>query len=82
MVDGATSEWSPNRFGRATRNVLCPLLFILYTREMFELVETRLYYYADDYTLLAVVRKPADRPPVGASVIKDLTRIQECFNDR
>ena len=36
--------------------MLGPLLFILYTSEMFELVENRLYAYADDYTLLAVVR--------------------------
>ena len=39
-----------------------PLMFFLYTSEMFELVENRLYAYADDSTLLTVVRKLADRP--------------------
>ena len=48
--------------------MLGPLLFILYTSEMFELVENRLNAYADDSTLLAVVRKPADRPAVAASL--------------
>ena len=56
--------------------MLGPLLFILYTSEMFELVENRLYVYADDSKLLAVVRKPADRPAAGASLNRDLTRIQ------
>ena len=36
---------------------------------MFELVENRLFAYADDSTLLAVVRKPADRPAVASSLM-------------
>ena len=48
--------------------MLGPLLFILYTSEMFELVKNRLYACADDSTLLAVVRKPADTPDVAASL--------------
>ena len=40
---------------------------------MVELVGNRLYAYADDSTLLAVVRKPADRPAVAASLNRDLT---------
>ena len=58
-------------------SVLGPLLFILYTREMFELMGNRLSAYADDSTLLAVVRKPADRPAVAASLNMDLARILE-----
>ena len=41
-------------------------------------MENRLYAYADDSTLLAVVRKPADRPAVAAS--RDLARIQVWCN--
>ena len=59
---------------------LGPLLFILYTSEMFELVENRLYAYADDSTFVAVVRKPADRHAVAASLSRDLSRIQEWCN--
>ena len=58
-------------------SVLGPLLFILYIREMFELMGNRLSAYADDSTLLAVVRKPADRPAVAASLNMDLARILE-----
>ena len=47
---------------------------------MFELVENRLFAYVDDSILLAVVRKPTDRPAIAASLIRDLARIQEWCN--
>ena len=47
---------------------------------MFELVENRLFAYADNFTLLAVVGKPAHRPAVCASLKRDLARIQERCN--
>ena len=81
MVDGATSEWILIVSGVPQVSVLGPLLFILYTSEIVELVEHRLYTYADDSTLLAIVRKPAHRPAVAASVNRDLARIQEwCYH--
>ena len=61
VVDGATSEWIPIVSGVRQGSVSCPLLFIPYTSEMFELVENRLYSYSDDSALLVVVRKLADR---------------------
>ena len=60
--------------------MLGSLLFILYPSKMFELVVNRLFAYADDSTLLAVVRKPADRPAVAATLNRDLSRIQESCN--
>ena len=57
-------------------SVLGPLLFILYTTEMFELVEYILYAYTNDSTLLAVVRKPADRSGIVASLNIDLVRFR------
>ena len=54
---------------------LGPLLFILYISEMFELMEDRLHAYAYEFTLLAVVRKPAGRPAVAASLTRDLATI-------
>ena len=47
-------------------------LFIIYISEMFELVDNRLFAYADDSTLLVVVRKPADRPAVPAAFNRDM----------
>ena len=61
-------------------SVLCPILFILYASKMFEQVEYRLFAYADDSTLLSVVRKLADKPAVAASLNRDLARIQEWCN--
>ena len=47
---------------------------------MFELVENRLFAYADDSILMSVVRKPADTPAVAASLNIDLARIREWCN--
>ena len=80
MVDGAICEWIPIVSGVPLGSVLGPLLFILNTSEMFDLVENGLHAYAVDSTLLAVVRKPADKPAVAASLNKDLARIQEWCN--
>ena len=77
VVDDATGEWISVVSGVPQGSVVGPLLFIYYTSEMFELVENKLNAYADDSTLLAVVRKPADRPAVAASLHRDLARIQE-----
>ena len=45
------------------------------------LVENRLYAYAYDSAELAVVRKPADKPAVAASLNTNLARIQEWCNN-
>ena len=51
----ATTEWITIISCLSQGSVLGPLLFILYTSEMFELVKNRLYALADDSTFLAVV---------------------------
>ena len=68
VVDSAASEWNPIISGVPQGTVLGPLLFILYTSEIFEQVENRLFPYADDSTLLAVVFKPVDIPAFAASI--------------
>ena len=74
VVDGATSELIPIVSGVPQGSVL-GRLFILYTSESFELVENRLYPYADAYTLHIT-----DRPAIAASLNRDLARIQEWCN--
>ena len=68
VVYGAASEWIPIISGGPHGSVLGPVLFILYTSEMFEVVVNKVFAYADDSTLLAVVHNPADRPAVAASL--------------
>ena len=79
FVDAA-GEWTQIVSGVPQVSVLGPILFIIYRSEMFELLDNRLFAYAYDTTLLAVVRKPADRPAVGAYLNRDLARIPEWCN--
>ena len=72
VVDDVTSEWIKIVPGVPQGSVLGPLIFIFYTGEMFELMKNRLCAYANDSTLLEVVRKPADRPDVCASPNLDI----------
>ena len=39
-------------------SVLAPLLFLLYTTELFSILENKLIGYADDSTLMAIVPSP------------------------
>ena len=71
VVDGAASEWIPIISGVPQVSVLGPLLFFLYTSEMFELVEN-IPFACTDSTLLAVIHMPADRPAVAASLNRDI----------
>ena len=57
--------------------VLCPLLFLLLTSELFYILENKLIGYADDSTLMAVVSSPGARVTVSESLIRDLDRVSE-----
>ena len=59
-------------FGQGS--VLGPLLFLLYTLELFSILENKLIGYADDSTLIAVVPYPDVRVTVAESLNRDLVR--------
>ena len=65
MVDGCLSKLVNVVSGVLQGSVLGPLLFLLYTSELFSIVENKLIGYADDSTLMAVVQSPGARvwPP-------------------
>ena len=76
-VDGSCSAYVDVVSGVPQGSVLGPLMFILYTSDMFDLVSNQLVGYADDTTLYAVIPKASDRCAVAASLNRDL----QCISD-
>ena len=60
-------------------SVLKPLLFIIYTSDMWQGLENKLVAYADDATLMSVVPSPTNRSLVAESLNRDLAKMyQRC----
>ena len=74
-VDGHYSEYRNVISGVPQGSVLGPVLFILYTHDMWFGLENRLIAYADDATLLAPIPSPDMRELVAESLNRDLARI-------
>ena len=53
------------------------LLFLLYTSELFSILENKLIGYADDSTLMVVVPFTCIRVTVAESMISELGRVSE-----
>ena len=77
VVDGHHGEWRNVVSGVPQGSVLGPLLFILFTQDMWVGLENQLVAYADDATLLAVIPSPDERQLVSDSLNRDLTKISE-----
>ena len=63
VVDGCPSKLVNVVSGVPQGSVLGPRLFLLYIVELFSKMENKLYGYADDSTLVAVVPSPGERVP-------------------
>ena len=77
MVDRCRSKLVNVVSGVPQGSVLGPLLFLLYTSELFSILENKQIGYADDSTLMAVVPSPGVRVAVAESLIRDLGRVSE-----
>ena len=77
MVDGCRSKLVNVASGVPQGSVLGPLLFLMYTSELFFILENKLIGYADDSTLMAVVPSPGVIVAVAESLIRDLDRVSE-----
>ena len=77
MVDGCRNKLVNVVSGVPQGSVLVPLLFLLYTSELFSILENKLIGYADVSTLMAVVPSPDDRITVAESLIRDHGRVSE-----
>ena len=58
MVDGCQSKLVNIVSGVPQGSVLGPLLFLLYTSELFSILENKLICYADVITLMDVLPSP------------------------
>ena len=68
MVDGCRSKLVNVVSEVPHGSVLCPLLFLLYTSELFSILENKLIGYDDHSTLMVVVPSLGIRVTVGESV--------------
>ena len=59
-------------------SVLDPLLFILFTADLGDNLESKIASYADDTTLFAYISNPNDHIGVARSPNRDLAKIESC----
>ena len=69
VVNGCHSKLLNVVSGVPQGSVLGPQLFLLYTAELFSIVENKLQCYADDSTLVAVMTSLGERVAVSGLVI-------------
>ena len=77
MVNGCRSKLVNVVLGVLQGSVLGPLLFLLYTSELYSIFENKLIGYADYSTLMAVVPSPGVRVAVAKSQIREIGRVSE-----
>ena len=75
VVDGHFNDYRDVVSGVPQGSVVDPLLFILYTHDMWFGLENMLVSYADDATLLARIPPPNKRSDVTESLNRDLSKI-------
>ena len=63
--------------GMPKGSVLGPLLILLYTSELFSILQNKLIGYANDSTLIAVVPSPGVRVALAESLSHDLMKVSE-----
>ena len=80
VVDGCRSKLVNVVLGVPQGSVFGLQLFLLYTAELFSIVENKLYSYADDSTLVAVVLSSGERVAVSESMNHDLNRVSMWCN--
>ena len=80
MVDGCRSKLVNLASGVPRGSVLGPLLFLLYTAELFSVVENELCGYSDDSTLVAVVPSTGERVAGSESMNRDPNRVSVWCN--
>ena len=77
MVDGCRTKLVNVVSGVPQGSVFGPLMFILYTSELFSILENMLIGYAGDSTLIAIVPSLGVKVRVAESLSRDLVKVSE-----
>ena len=77
MFDGCRSKLVNVVSGVLLGSVLGPLLFLLYTSDLFSIMENKLIGYDDDSTLIAVEPSTGVRVTVAESLNRGLVKVSE-----
>ena len=77
MVHGCLSKLINVVSGVPQGSISGPLLFLLYTLELFSILENKLIGYANDSTLIAFVPFPRLRVTVAESLSRDHVKVSE-----
>ena len=80
MVNGCRSKLVNVVSGVPQGSALGPLLFLLYTSELFYILENKLIGCADDSTLIAVILSPGATVTVAESLSRDLVKVSEWYD--
>ena len=80
LVDGCSSKLVNVVSGVPQGSVFGPLLFLLYTSELFSILGNKLIGYADHSTLIAVVPSSGARVMVAESLNRDLVRVNAWYD--
>ena len=80
VVEGCRTKLVDVVSGVPQGSILGPQLFLLYNAELFSIVENKLYGYANDSTLVAIVPSPGERVAVSESMNRDLSRVNVWCN--
>ena len=77
VVDGCRSKLVSVVSGVTQGSVLGLLLFLLYTWELFSILENKLIGYDDGSTSIAVVPSPGVRVTIAESMSRSLVKVSE-----
>ena len=80
MVDHCQSKLVNIGSGVPQGSVLGPLFFLMYSSELFSILENKLIGYADDSTLMCVVPFPGVRVTGAESLIRDRGSVSEWYD--
>lgn len=75
VVEGKYSPFTEIKSGVPQGSVLGPLLFILFTSDMWSGITSKLIAYADDASLYASIRSPCERAMVANTLRDDIIKI-------